>query len=88
MEYYSAIKKEQSVVGCGLGVKCSLSMQKALCSILGTTGKKVMGLIMELIDGHGTWKDLRYTTIKDHATQQFICYFLSSLQPPTECSLK
>ena len=40
MDYYSAIKKDRSVVGCGLGVECSLSMQEALCSILGTKGKK------------------------------------------------
>lgn len=41
MEYHeSAIKKEWSVVGHGLGVECLLSMQEALCSILSTTGKK------------------------------------------------
>lgn len=69
MEYYSAIKKDRSVVGCGLGVECSLSMQEALCSILGTKGKKkAMGLTLELIDGHGNLEGpqiqySRYTTV-------------------------
>lgn len=40
MEYYSAIKKERSVVGYGFGVECSLSMEEALCFIHGTTGIK------------------------------------------------
>lgn len=33
--------------------------------------KENVGLTLERIDGMVTWKDLRYTTLKDHITQQF-----------------
>lgn len=46
--------------------------------------KESVGLTLERINGMVAWKDLRYTTLKDHVTPT-VHMILSPSPGPTEC---